>query len=135
MIINSRGEVMKRILKIGLVIAIGYVLYRLLAKYLRPISVRLDQPPYAFPPHREPASPVVSEEPAQPEVEPTRLDLNMADAEALTSLPGIGPTLAERVVAYRSEHGPFASINDLKRVRGIGAAQVNRLGELVTVES
>ncbi len=121
---------MKRILKVGLTIAIGYALYRLLAEYRRPISVRLDQP------RREPTPPEVSEEATHPPAaKPTRLDINRADAHGLTSLPGIGPILAERVVAYRSENGPYASIDDLTRVRGIGMAQVNRIRKMVSVET
>jgi competence ComEA-like helix-hairpin-helix protein len=125
---------MKRILKIGLAIAVGYALYRLFAEYLRPVSVRLDQPPYAFPPQPEPTSPAVAAEATYPPAaKSSRLDLNAADAETLTSLPGIGPTLAERIVAYRNENGPFGSIDDLTQIHGIGAAQANRLRRMVTV--
>lgn len=50
--------------------------------------------------------------------------LNTADAAALEQLPGIGPTLAEAIVAYRDEHGPFAAVEDLLDVPGIGPAKL-----------
>lgn len=53
----------------------------------------------------------------------TPLDLNRADALALQTLPGIGPVLAERIVAYRQAHGPFARGADLRRVAGIGSGR------------
>lgn len=61
------------------------------------------------------------------------VDLNAADAAALESLPGIGPVLAERVVAWREESGPFAAVDDLSAVRGIGPAVLAGLRDLVTV--
>ena len=51
-----------------------------------------------------------------------KINLNQADATALATLPGIGPALAGRIIAYRTEHGPFKQIEDLKLVRGIGDA-------------
>ena len=56
-----------------------------------------------------------------------RLDLNAADAAELAGLPGIGPVLAERVVAYRDSVGHFASLEELTRVSGIGPATLERL--------
>ena len=52
----------------------------------------------------------------------TRIDLNSADAKELTALPGVGPALAEAIVAYREENGPFTAIPELLRVRGFGEA-------------
>lgn len=52
----------------------------------------------------------------------TRIDLNSADARELTALPGVGPTLAEAIVAYREENGPFTAVSELLRVRGFGEA-------------
>ena len=60
-------------------------------------------------------------------------DLNRATAADLDALPGIGPVLAERIVASRSDHGPFTGVGDLQRVRGIGPATVARLRPLVEV--
>lgn len=49
-----------------------------------------------------------------------RIDLNAATREELETLPGIGPVLAERILNYREEHGPFEALSDLLLVEGIG---------------
>lgn len=61
------------------------------------------------------------------------VDLNQATADELTRLPGIGPVLAARIVAARETSGPFASVDDLRRVGGVGAAKLERVRPLVTV--
>lgn len=61
------------------------------------------------------------------------LDLNTATAGQLDALPGIGPVLAERIVAWRTEHGPFASVDQLREVGGIGERRIESLRDLVTV--
>lgn len=48
------------------------------------------------------------------------IDINQATAEDFQKLPGIGPALAGRIVAYRKKHGPFRRVEDLLVVRGIG---------------
>lgn len=60
-----------------------------------------------------------------------RLDVNEADAESLQTLPGVGPSLAARIVAERRVRA-FDSVDDLVRVRGIGPATVARLRPLVS---
>lgn len=65
--------------------------------------------------------------------EGTKVNLNAADQEALESLPGIGPRTAERIIAYRDEHGPFEKVEELMNVRGIGERTFLRLRELVRV--
>lgn len=62
-----------------------------------------------------------------------KLDINRATAAELQTLPGIGPTLAARIVAFRDENGPFAGVDDLVRVPGIGPKTVAALRDLVTV--
>ncbi|MCK4392783.1 ComEA family DNA-binding protein [Candidatus Bipolaricaulota bacterium] len=61
------------------------------------------------------------------------VNLNTASAEELTSLPGIGEVLAARIVAYREEHGPFQTLDDLMQVSGIGSKVVEEIRDLVTV--
>lgn len=59
------------------------------------------------------------------------VSVNDADATQLASLPGVGASLAERIIAYRTEHGPFASLADLDAVSGIGSALLRQLEPLV----
>ena len=56
-----------------------------------------------------------------------RLDLATADAAALTVVPGIGPSLAARIVADRNRNGPFPSVASVARVRGIGPRLARRI--------
>lgn len=58
---------------------------------------------------------------------PISVDPNRADAQALQRVPGIGPVLARRIVAFRDSAGPFRSIDELDRVPGIGPASLERL--------
>ena len=69
--------------------------------------------------------------PAASSAEP--LDINRADASELERLPGIGPALAERIVAYREENGPFAFCYELTDVSGIGSSIYEGLQGLITV--
>jgi competence ComEA-like helix-hairpin-helix protein len=59
--------------------------------------------------------------------------LNRASALELEALPGIGPAKARAIVAYRELHGPFATLEALAQVRGIGPAVLARLRGLVLV--
>lgn len=59
------------------------------------------------------------------------LDINKARIEELMELPGIGEKLAQRVVEYRKSHGGFRSVDELRKVRGIGEKRMERLRLLV----
>jgi len=61
------------------------------------------------------------------------VDLNSASQELLEALPGIGPKLATRIITYRQAHGPFASVDDITRVSGIGPVLLQRLRPRLTV--
>jgi competence protein ComEA len=61
------------------------------------------------------------------------IDLNTATAEQLDTLPGIGPATAAAIVEHRERTGPFASVDALLDVRGIGPAKLDALRELVSV--
>ena len=61
------------------------------------------------------------------------IDINTADAEQLTALPGIGDVLAKRIIAYREENGSFASVQGLMNVEGIGEKRMEDILELITV--
>jgi competence protein ComEA len=62
-----------------------------------------------------------------------KVDLNLATAKEFESLPGIGPALAERIVAYRASKGRFRMIGDLRMVKGIGRKKFERVRALVIV--
>lgn len=61
------------------------------------------------------------------------IDVNRADVEELTALPGIGPVLAARIVAYRDSAGPFRTLSDLTAVTGIGPATIARVAGRVLI--
>lgn len=80
----------------------------------------------AFPP---PAGPQTVDRSAPSRSLP--LNINAASAEALQSLPGIGPALAARIVADREARGPFRTPEDLLRVPGIGPKRWEQIRPLV----
>ncbi|MCY1694999.1 helix-hairpin-helix domain-containing protein [Curtobacterium sp. SL109] len=61
------------------------------------------------------------------------VDLNSADQAALETLPGIGPGLAQRILAWREEHGRFSAVEDLLDVSGIGDGRFAELQDRVRV--
>ena len=60
------------------------------------------------------------------------VDLNEADWPELAQIPGVGETIARRIVAMRQERGPFADHEDLRRVRGIGPRTLDRMKPYLT---
>ncbi|MCX2746694.1 ComEA family DNA-binding protein [Arthrobacter sp. MI7-26] len=62
-----------------------------------------------------------------------KLNLNTATAEELDALPKVGPVLAKRIVEWRQQHGPFAAVEDLDAVDGVGPKMMESLLPLVTV--
>lgn len=75
------------------------------------------------------SAPAVTSSPA----EPAAVDLNTADHVALETIPGIGPVKAAAIVAHRTEQGPFASVEELLEVTGIGPATLEALRPYVTI--
>jgi len=61
------------------------------------------------------------------------ININTASLDELDSLPGIGPTTAQRIIDYRNENGPFGSTEDIINVAGIGPATYEELKDLITV--
>jgi len=62
------------------------------------------------------------------------VNINTADATQLALLPRVGPKAAERIIEYRTQHGPFKKTADLMQVKGIGAKTFELLSPYITVE-
>ena len=77
---------------------------------------------------RRPAQEAVVPESALP------VNVNTATAEELDVLPGIGPALAERIIDYREEHGPYTAAEDLLAVSGIGEKVLDGLRDQIVLE-
>lgn len=77
----------------------------------------------------EPETPTASEyaATAYPTSPDGKIDVNQADAIDLTLIPGIGDVLAQRIVAYREQNGPFQSLEELTNVDGIGQKKLNEI--------
>lgn len=73
----------------------------------------------------------VSEIEDQPEAQ--RIDVNRAEAWLLEALPGVGETLAQRIVDYRQKNGPFSSVYELLDVAGIGPSVYEKIESMITV--
>ena len=64
-----------------------------------------------------------------------KVDINHAESWLLEALPGIGETLAGRIIDYRQQNGPFHNINELTSVTGISLSTYEKIKDLVTVGS
>jgi competence protein ComEA len=74
-----------------------------------------------------------SQKAADQKIEP--IDINTADFDALVDLPGIGKVVAQRIIDYRKEHGPFKKVEELVNVKGIGERLLERVRDRVMVAS
>lgn len=61
------------------------------------------------------------------------LDLNQAGSSDLEAVPGIGPSMAARIAAFRDQNGPFASVDDLSKVSGIGPKKLEQFRDYLCV--
>ena len=78
------------------------------------------------------AKKTVREQAASQEVS-QKININSADAETLTRLPGVGPVIAQRIVDYRTENGAFKELQDLIKVRGIGPKTFEKLSAMISL--
>lgn len=62
-----------------------------------------------------------------------KININYADEGELDKLPGVGPAMAKRIIEYRQTQGLFQSIEDLKKVRGIGEAKFTKLKDKIMI--
>jgi competence protein ComEA len=67
------------------------------------------------------------------EQSPQKIDINRAEPWLLEALPSIGEVLAQSIVDYRSQNGPFRTIEDLLKVSGIGSATFEKIKDYITV--
>lgn len=106
-----------------------------------PSFARPDQPfakaPFGYPPpgpridvDRRTPSPAIGQPSGN-----MRVNLNRATAGEIEKLPLVGPVTARRIVASRDSLGPFPSLEALRRVKGIGARTIERIGPLVTFDN
>ncbi len=59
--------------------------------------------------------------------------MNTASAEELDTLPGIGPAMAQRIIEFRETEGAFTSIEDIKKVKGIGEAKFEKMKDKICI--
>ena len=62
-----------------------------------------------------------------------RVNINLADSTELQEIPGVGPATAEKILAYRQEHGKFSKLEDLKNVDGIGDKTFEKIKDMITL--
>jgi len=63
-----------------------------------------------------------------------KVNINTADKEALSSLSGVGPVTAGRIIEYREKNGPFKNIDEITKIKGIGEKTFEKMKDLITVE-
>ncbi len=66
---------------------------------------------------------------------PSKININTASLEELQTLPRIGPAIAQRIIDYRKEHGPFKRIEDIMKIQGIGERVFEQIKDRITVGS
>ena len=82
------------------------------------------------------AMPATAAPPAAPKAtasEARPIDINTADSAALESVPGIGKSLSQRILAFREKNGPFQSVDDLLKVQGVGEKSIQKPRPYLTV--
>ncbi|WP_245984593.1 helix-hairpin-helix domain-containing protein [Biomaibacter acetigenes] len=63
-----------------------------------------------------------------------KININTASLSELDTLPGIGPTTAQKIIDYRTQNGPFKSIEDIKNVSGIGEKKFEQIKDKIKVD-
>lgn len=97
---------------------------------LRPRRNSTSSPPTMTATTINSSSPIPAEMPTSG---PTRVNLNTATVSDLDTLPGVGPSTARAIVAYRTKHGAFTRVEDLLNVSGIGPSKLAAMRDRVSV--
>lgn len=63
-----------------------------------------------------------------------KININAASAKELERLPRVGPVMAQRIVSFRNQQGPFQSVEDLRQIKGIGEKTLARIRDRITIE-
>jgi competence protein ComEA len=78
--------------------------------------------------------PAVAAEKAPADARAAVININLASADQIQTLPGIGQVTAERIVAYRSEHGAFTKVDDLVQVKGVGEKTLEKIRNMIALK-
>lgn len=78
--------------------------------------------------------PAIKAQPTPSPQQALQVDVNLADVQQLQQLPGISQATAEAIIQYRRKHGAFLSLDELTRVKGIGAATLEQIRPLLVLE-
>lgn len=101
--------------------------------FVLPVMLVLGAAVFWFPPLAQPGYSPINPPPI-PTYEVDLVHLNLATAEELQVLPGIGPKRAQGIVEYRKQHGAFQSVEQLGEVEGISPRIIQGLEELVCIQ-
>jgi competence protein ComEA len=63
-----------------------------------------------------------------------KININSASAKELESLPRVGPVMAQRILSFRKDHGPFRSVDELSQIKGLGEKTLARIRDRITIE-
>ena len=63
-----------------------------------------------------------------------KVNINTANKEELSALPGIGPAIAERIIEYRDKNGPFKNTEEITKIKGIGEKTFQKMKDLIAIE-
>lgn len=127
---DSRGQ-FARVEDLDAVHGIGGATLNKIRPWVVVNQTDLDSPPQTEP-DRLTRKPPTTHVAKKPDVPAGLVNVNTATPELLDTLPGIGPVLAQRIVAER-EKRPFATVDELRRVSGIGPKKLDAIRSLVTV--
>jgi competence protein ComEA len=101
------------------------------------LAIELADQQHVYVPHQDeeslPVDIALPSGASSPQSADIKVNINVASAEELTMLPGIGPAIAQRIVAYRVEQGSSGTIEDLMHVKGVGQQTFDGLADQIVV--